>query len=266
MPWTVDDVDKHHAGLTPAQKAVWIKVANKEHTTCMAGGGSEETCAASAIKQANAVVNDMKETAVAEAATLKTQAQGLLRNIDVILTDRGLSGDLRSQITGLRASLKRKWADLKDEDAPKDALKDDGDKDAPSQEAAIGGDFVFLTEKAVRDDGVITVKVIAPGWGSSGYYPEDVLERDTSVFTGAKMFWDHPTANDERERPERSLRDLAGKITSAPRYQRDGPAGPGVYAEAQIFEPFRAANRNAVYRVAVFDVAEPSLSYEAALH
>ncbi len=58
MPWTTDDdVKKHKKGLTPKQMAQWRRIANAVLKKCMARGGTEKECAASAIKQANGVVN-----------------------------------------------------------------------------------------------------------------------------------------------------------------------------------------------------------------
>lgn len=57
------------------------------------------------------------------------------------------------------------------------------------------------------------VKIIEAGWGSSGYYPAEVLAADgPSVFkAGTKVFMNHPGAND---RPERDVQKLAGKLVS----------------------------------------------------
>ena len=38
-----------------------------------------------------------------------------------------------------------------------------------AEEAAIAGDFIPLVERAVRADSTIPVKIIQPGWGSSGH-------------------------------------------------------------------------------------------------
>jgi hypothetical protein len=107
----------------------------------------------------------------------------------------------------------------------------------------IVGDVIPLVEKSVRRDGTVPVKIIQPGWGSSGYYGADVLERDgPKVFTkGMKMFWDHPTPTEEAERPERSLRDMAAELTGDARYDKDGAAGPGLYADAKVFGPYKEA-------------------------
>lgn len=104
----------------------------------------------------------------------------------------------------------------------------------------VRGDLVAVSEAAIKEDGTGAVKIIQPGWGSSGYYAPEVLERDgPKVFTsGLKMFWDHPTLTEEFERPERSLRDLAGELTSDARWDPAGEAGPGLYANTRVFKPF----------------------------
>lgn len=69
-------------------------------------------------------------------------------------------------------------------------------------------------------------------WGSSGYYPRTVIERDgPKVFpAGTHMYLDHPTDTEEAERPERSVRDLAATIATTPAYE-----GDGLYAYIDIF-------------------------------
>jgi hypothetical protein len=57
MPWTVADVDSHKKGLSDKQKKQWVRIANSVLASCIKKGGSEESCAASAIKQASGVVN-----------------------------------------------------------------------------------------------------------------------------------------------------------------------------------------------------------------
>lgn len=82
------------------------------------------------------------------------------------------------------------------------------------------------------------VKVIQPGWGSSGYYSEAVLQAAAHMFEGAQMFWNHPKSSDNYERPERDLRDLAGVLMNT-HYEESNASGAGVYGEAIVFEPFR---------------------------
>lgn len=110
-----------------------------------------------------------------------------------------------------------------------------------STSVEITGDAVPLREGAVGQDGTAYLKLIAPGWGSSGYYSEAVLKRDgPKVFpNGTKNFWNHQTAEEETARPEGDLRDLASVLTEDAAYRADGPAGPGLYAKAKVFEGFR---------------------------
>ena len=104
----------------------------------------------------------------------------------------------------------------------------------------ITGDYIKLIESTVSEDGTIPIKIIQPGWGSSGYYPTEVLERDAGIYTeGTKMYWNHPTATEDIERPERSLNDLAAVLVSEGVYDSDGIEGPGVYAKAKVFSDYQ---------------------------
>lgn len=85
--------------------------------------------------------------------------------------------------------------------------------------------------------GRFLVQLINPGWGSSGYYSAAVLEAaaKNGVFgKGTHMYLDHPTASDQFERPERSVRDLAAVLAEDASYV-DG----ALVAEAQVFGPYR---------------------------
>ena len=104
-------------------------------------------------------------------------------------------------------------------------------------------DFVPLLEKSVRNDGTIPIKIIEPGWGSSGYYSPEVLERDgPSVFTkGIKLYWNHPTLTEDAERPERDLHDLAAELLEDVRWLPNHPSGAGLYGDAKVFTSFQDA-------------------------
>lgn len=111
----------------------------------------------------------------------------------------------------------------------------------PLKEIELTGDLVPLKEGAVGQDGTAYLKLIAPGRGSSGWYPKEVLQRDgPTVFkSGTKNFWNHQTDAEEAARPEGDLRDLASVLTEDAHYEEMGPAGPGLYARAKVFEHFR---------------------------
>ena len=104
-------------------------------------------------------------------------------------------------------------------------------------------EFIRLTEKAIGNDGTLQVKVLEPGWGSSGHYEQKILERDGAAAwpAGTKMYWNHPSKSEERDRPERDLRDLAAVTTTDPVYLQEGPEGPGLYAIAKPVSGYKDA-------------------------
>lgn len=112
-----------------------------------------------------------------------------------------------------------------------------------SAEVEVTGDIIPLIEKAVASDGALKIKIIQPGWGSSAYYPAAVLERDgPKVFpSGTKMYWNHQTAEEEAARPEGDLSNVAAVLTTGATYEAKGPSGPGLYAGAKAFGPYKAA-------------------------
>lgn len=74
--------------------------------------------------------------------------------------------------------------------------------------------YVPLTE-AKFDKGRATVIIIKPGFNftEDRYYPEEMLKRDYGIFEGLKMYADHPTESEEKERPERSIKDWVATLT-----------------------------------------------------
>lgn len=111
---------------------------------------------------------------------------------------------------------------------------------APSDMPAIesGSEIVSeaipLTEAA---GGNVPIKIIAPGWGSSGYYSAEVLKRDgpKAFKAGLHMYVDHPTPQEEAARPERSIKDLAAVLATDAQWQDAGKQGAGLYATAKVF-------------------------------
>ncbi len=71
-----------------------------------------------------------------------------------------------------------------------------------------------LTE-ATFDKGRATVVVIKAGFNSTEdrYYPAEMLKRDYGIFEGMKMYADHPTDEEDKARPERSIRDWVATLT-----------------------------------------------------
>lgn len=139
------------------------------------------------------------------------------------------------------AQLKGMLSFLEDDDDAQEADTPQAEAE-PIAEAALLYDVVPLVEQSLRGDGTALLKLIKPGWGSSGYYGREVLERDgPRVFAkGTKAYWNHPTASEEAQRPEGDLNNLAAELISDARYEW-GPAGEGLYADAKIFGPYQHA-------------------------
>lgn len=107
--------------------------------------------------------------------------------------------------------------------------------------APLASDLVPLEEAVVAGDGTASIKIIQPGWSSNGrYYSADLLRRDIPLAfpAGTHMHLNHQTAAEESARPEGDVQTLAGVLTDDPHWS-EGPAGPGMYARAQIFAPWR---------------------------
>ena len=159
--------------------------------------------------------------------------------------------DLEKYKKGMTTAQKEKWimiannvlksCDKSPEECEASAIKIANSK--VSESVSLTGDVINLVEKSAGEDGIFPIRIIKPGWGSSGYYPSETLKRDGGkVFTkGLKMYWDHPTQSEESERPERSLRDLAGELVTDAEWKDSGLYGAGLYASAKVFEPYRAA-------------------------
>lgn len=81
------------------------------------------------------------------------------------------------------------------------------------------------------------IKLIAPGKGSSAFYPAEVLKRDgPKVFkAGTHVYLNHPTAAEESARPEGDVKNLAGVLTTQAAYHESHAKGPGLYARMKVF-------------------------------
>lgn len=74
---------------------------------------------------------------------------------------------------------------------------------------------VDLSEAMVNTtDRTAKVRLIAAGLSQNGkQYSEAVLRKAAPLFEGVRAYRDHPTKADQRERPERSMRDITGWYT-----------------------------------------------------
>lgn len=66
-----------------------------------------------------------------------------------------------------------------------------------------------------QSTGDLTITVIKPGWSKNNrYYPVELLKQRANIFEGAKMFADHATEQQDKQRPEGSVKDWVGTITA----------------------------------------------------
>ncbi|MBC7307580.1 MAG: hypothetical protein H5T80_11775, partial [Dietzia sp.] len=87
--------------------------------------------------------------------------------------------------------------------------------------------------------GRLRVRIINEGIGASGAYPAETLRAaaEANVFAaGTHVYLDHPTESEMWERPERSVRDLAGRLATDAVFE-DG----ALFAEVEVFSPWRKA-------------------------
>lgn len=95
------------------------------------------------------------------------------------------------------------------------------------------------------------VKLITPGWGSSGYYGKEVLQQAATdkVFpAGTLMHLDHDSMSEEAERPEGSVKTLAAALTEDA-YWSD--ADGALVAEARGIHPWKEALADAAEFIGV---------------
>ena len=205
MPWTTKDVDKYNKGLSDKAKRKWVAVANSSLSACMADGGSEEECAASAIRKANGVVKEDESMDLTDLRELLTQALDLI------------DGKIAEQ-----------------EQEPEIAEVEFTESES--------GHAIGLAEASVEENGnrapvEFDLKIITPGAGNKHdrhWYPAEMLRRDAHVFEGVDMF-----VTDHREN-ERSERTKVGKIKNIIGFTDDGgPIGRAVIYDPELAEKTR---------------------------
>lgn len=68
----------------------------------------------------------------------------------------------------------------------------------------------------------VDVTLIRAGWSANNrYYSKEALGRAVVAFEGSRAFVNHPSLSEQKERPERDVRDLAGYYTNV-RQESDG--------------------------------------------
>jgi hypothetical protein len=119
-----------------------------------------------------------------------------------------------------------------------------GDSKESKQASPVAGEMVLCESAETLERIVIKearadyeIKLIAPGKGSSAFYPKEVLQRDgPKVFkAGTHVYLNHPTAAEEAARPEGDVKNLAGVLATDAVYHESHAKGPGLYARMKVF-------------------------------
>ena len=139
----------------------------------------------------------------------------------------------RDDLSAVKRKIRAEYRklDVEDEDIPRWV------KESESRNLLLN--YTPLTEANVGTKGIAKVVVIKVGWGNpvdNHYYPHETLSRDYGVFEGAKMYADHQTAEEEKERPEGSIRQWVASLKNV-----HFEEGVGVVGDAVIVEPWLQA-------------------------
>jgi hypothetical protein len=79
------------------------------------------------------------------------------------------------------------------------------------------------------------IQIITPGWGSSGYYSAEVLERaatDKVIPAGTHMYLNHASESEHHDRPERDVEKIAAVLVEDATWD-----GTRLLAEADLMGP-----------------------------
>lgn len=105
-----------------------------------------------------------------------------------------------------------------------------------SESRSLLTNFTSLEEATLDTKGIAKIVVIAPGFGNpvdNHYYPAETLARDYAVFEGVKMYADHQTEEEEKQRPEGSIRQWVASLKNVTFEE-----GVGIVGDAVIIEPW----------------------------
>ncbi len=135
------------------------------------------------------------------------------------------------------------------------------------REGSIDADnMITLAEAAARfDDEARTVYItpIKPGWGNkrdNRFYPTTTLEVATreGKFDNLKMFADHPRKSEEKDLPERSVKDWVATTREAEWDSvRQRPIVPLVVHDQAVYQRFKEAPEQIAFSVLGSGVAKP---------
>lgn len=148
MPWTAKDAKGHTKKAdTPKRQSDWAKAANARLKACLADGGGQDECEASAIKVANAAVAEVEEQEIVNTEQIATTAIEMARLW--VNADRDRLGALLQD----KANTNRLLDGLSNDLAEAKVMKTVDGKKRPA------GDFLVVEDSSKPDTWHLPVKV-----------------------------------------------------------------------------------------------------------
>lgn len=99
-------------------------------------------------------------------------------------------------------------------------------------------DYSPLEESTPAGKDTYRIRIISPGWGSSGFYSESVLRNAARLYrAGTKMYVNHPSVSERKDLPERDVSKIAGFLTTDAEYVSG--KHPGLYAYAKFIPKYQ---------------------------
>jgi hypothetical protein len=135
---------------------------------------------------------------------------------------------------GWTSELPKSWQDGGEDKAAKEAARLAAAGTLKLNEATSWKDDALSLIEAAGGAQEMELKLIAPGKGSSAFYPAEVLKRDgPSVFAkNTQIYINHATHAEESQRPEGDWHKLAGALSTDAYWSESHSKGPGLYAKA----------------------------------
>ena len=138
-----------------------------------------------------------------------------LSKIAAFLSPGGYRGQkvaiLKEALPAVKSRIRSEYRKLGIEDIPKWVRGEDEKREKVFESCEI--DIQEATKEGIAQ-GIVPIRIIAPGFNTSKgrYYSEQAVQDAADIFDGAKMYADHPTKAEEKEKPERSIRDWVATL------------------------------------------------------
>ncbi len=143
--------------------------------------------------------------------------KGQLNKASVSLSPGGLNGDKvtipAADLSSVKSRIREEYKklDLDDKDIPRWVKESAEVRDYIHESIKVELNEV-TAEKLAK--GILPVRIIKGGFnvGKGRFYSESAVKDAVKVFEGIKMYANHPTPTEEKERPERDIRDWVATL------------------------------------------------------